>query len=66
MPKEAIKIRNLRDYIAAAALQGMLSAGGINGHMDGGGENSDPKNHATWAYEYADEMLKAREIKEIK
>ena len=42
---------SLRDYFAAAALQGMLA-----GHASG----SHDSEYALEAYQYADEMLKAR------
>ena len=48
---------DLLDYFAGVALQGLLSNGGINGHLDGSG---DAQNNATWAYEYAEEMLKIK------
>ena len=51
---------SLLDHFAGQALQGMLANGGIRGHMDGTG---DAKDHAIWAYEYADEMLKISNIK---
>ena len=41
----------LRDYFAAAALQGMLA------YEQGTGASSD---YAKWAYEYSDAMLAAR------
>jgi hypothetical protein len=44
----------LRDYFAAAALQGLLSAPGTEGEAD---------EFALGAYEYADAMLAAREGK---
>ena len=50
---------SLRDYFAAVALQGLIAAG-TNGTV------SDrtwtfPELRSKFAYEYADEMLKARE-----
>ena len=44
---------SLRDYFAAAALQGMLSE-------NGGGALCNP-DLATWAFTIADAMMKARE-----
>jgi hypothetical protein len=44
---------DLRDYFAAAALQGMLSE-------NGGGALCNP-DLATWAFTIADAMMKARE-----
>ncbi|MEO1503168.1 MAG: hypothetical protein AAFU68_02970 [Pseudomonadota bacterium] len=42
----------LRDYFAAAALQGLLA--------DGMHQMVPPADGAIWAYDYADAMLKAR------
>ena len=47
---------SLRDYFAAAALQGMLS------HADDFRKFS-PQSYAIDAYKYADAMLRAREVK---
>lgn len=44
----------LRDMFAMSALQGLLSSQNSCGNHE---------EFATWAYEYADEMLKAREVK---
>lgn len=54
----------LRDYFAAAALPGLLTAFSLT-TTEGDGpdtfdEHSDPKNIATTAYRYADAMLSAR------
>lgn len=51
MPRSGM---NLRDYFAAAALTGL---------MENAGAFHD-KEIAKWAYEFADEMLKAREPQE--
>ena len=51
----------LLDYFAGKALQGLIAQGGIQSHLDGLGENSDPKINAKWAYKYAKAMLKERE-----
>jgi hypothetical protein len=40
----------LRDYFAAAALQGKLAAGA-----------TEPKTLVAWAYRYADAMIKERQ-----
>ncbi len=45
---------DLRDWFAGKALQGMLSNPNGDGYKH---------EYATWAYEYADEMMKAREKK---
>jgi len=42
---------DLRDWFAGKALQGMLSNPNGDGYKH---------EYATWAYEYADEMMKAR------
>lgn len=58
----------LRQYYKAKALQGILSNGGISGHIDGQGRlpdetcsllapTSDPMIHATLAGAYADAMI---------
>lgn len=47
----------LRDYMAAKAMQGLVTAS----HNDGGCVKCDDKYIAPLAYEIADEMLKARE-----
>lgn len=47
---------SLRDYFAAAAMNGTLSS-------CVGAESFDTKLGSTWAYQVADAMLKAREIK---
>jgi hypothetical protein len=52
---------NLRDYFAAAALQGYLAH--RNPHAIG---SLDRKSHCQIAYEYADLMLAARELKPAK
>ena len=46
----------LRDYFAASALTGFLSAPGAD--MNAG--RSNPKCAAAWAYEQADAMMEAR------
>jgi hypothetical protein len=46
---------NLRDYFAAAALQGMLASPDGDGHIE---------RYAVGAYQIADAMLAARERKE--
>ena len=46
---------DLRDYFAAAALQGMLAELGRNAHSN--------KVLAKFAYDIADAMMEAREIK---
>ncbi len=51
--EEAIR-EQLRDKFAASALEGMLANPNNDGYVH---------NYATWAYEYADEMLKARDKK---
>ena len=45
----------LRDYFAAKAMQGLIH------HFDFGTFRDDPMRLALWAYDAADEMLKARE-----
>lgn len=47
----------LRDYFAAKAMQGLVTAS----HNDGGCVKCDDKYIAPLAYEIADEMLEARE-----
>ena len=47
----------LRDYFAAKAMQGLVTAS----HNDGGCVKCDDKYIAPLAYEIADEMMKARE-----
>ena len=46
---------SLRDYFAAKALQGLIH------HFDFGTFRDDPMRLAWWAYDAADEMMKARE-----
>ena len=48
--EEAIR-EQLRDRFAASALEGMLANTELDGYKH---------DYAKWAYEYADEMLKAR------
>jgi len=50
----------LRDYFAANALQGMISAN--VGFFDTNKAREDANLAARSAYEYADAMLKAREL----
>lgn len=45
----------MRDYFAAKAMQGLIH------HFDFGTFRDDPKRLALWAYDAADEMMKARE-----
>lgn len=47
---------DLRDYFAAKAMQGNIAASESGGYID-------LKIAARWAYEMADAMMKAREIK---
>jgi hypothetical protein len=47
----------LRDYFAAAALQGILARG-----QQASGLSASRPSLAAAAYEYADEMLKARQL----
>ncbi len=47
----------LRDYFAAKAMQGLVTAS----HNDGGCVKCDDKYIAPLAYEIADEMMEARE-----
>jgi hypothetical protein len=49
---------NLRDYFAAAAMQGLIAS--PRGWVD----EATPERIAVWAYERADAMLAARERKE--
>lgn len=49
----------LRDYFAAAALQGLL--GNSEFHVETDVESEIPNAIATYAYQAADAMLKARE-----
>ena len=51
----------LRDYFAAAALQGLL--GNSEFHVETDVESEIPNAIATYAYQAADAMLKAREVK---
>jgi hypothetical protein len=51
----------LRDYFAATALNGLLSYSYCNPANGNFIENSTPEMNAQTAYEYADEMLKARQ-----
>ena len=51
----------LRDYFAAAALQGLL--GNSEFHVETDVESEIPNAIATYAYQAADSMLKAREAK---
>jgi predicted hydrolase (HD superfamily) len=46
---------SMRDYFAARAMQGLIH------HFDFGTFRDDPERLALWAYDAADEMLKARE-----
>lgn len=46
----------MRDYFAAKAMQGNIAASESGGYID-------LKIAARWAYEMADAMMKAREIK---
>lgn len=48
----------LRDYFAAKALQGLIH------HFDFGTFRDDPMRLALWAYDAADEMMKARDNRE--
>lgn len=50
----------LLDYFAGLALQGLIAQGGIQGHLDGGGENNDQRINAQWAYKFAQAMLEER------
>lgn len=45
---------DLRDYFAAKAMQGLIH------HFDFMTFRDDPKRLANWAYDAADEMMKAR------
>lgn len=45
----------LRDYFAAAALQGLLAS-----REFGGAAGNDPDKGAAWAYQMADAMLNSR------
>lgn len=50
----------MRDYVAAAALQGLISSAAIPGdHAEA--ERPRKSLYAEWAYAYADAMLQARE-----
>lgn len=49
----------LRDYFAAKAMQGSLSASERNGPWKG--DRGDRQHLACWAYAVADEMLRERE-----
>jgi hypothetical protein len=51
-----VKDLGLRDYFAAAALQGILARA-----QQAGGLSASRPSLAAAAYEYADEMLKARQ-----
>ena len=51
----------LRDYFAAAALQGLL--GNSEFHVETDVESEIPNAIAKYSYEAADAMLKAREAK---
>jgi hypothetical protein len=46
---------DLRDYFAAKAMQGLIH------HFDFMTFRDDPKRLANWAYDAADEMMKARD-----
>lgn len=50
----------LRDYFAAAALQGMLAYSYVNPQRGNYHENCTFEGAAFDAYQYADEMIKAR------
>ena len=52
---------SLRDYFAAAALQGLLGNSGF--HVETDVESEIPNAIAKYSYEAADAMLKAREAK---
>jgi len=52
---------SIRDYFAAAALQGLL--GNSEFHVETDVESEIPNAIATYAYQAADAMLKAREAK---
>jgi hypothetical protein len=66
-PDEALRIieshagMSLRDYFAAAALQGMLAYRHVNPTNGNYHENCSLDDCAMQAYEYADAMLAARE-----
>ena len=49
----------LRDYFAAKAMQGLIAREG-SGAFDFASFPKDPWRVAQWAYQVADEMLKAR------
>jgi len=51
---------DLRDYFAAQALQGLIH------HFDFTTFRDDPMRLAAWAYDAADAMMKAREVKNDK
>jgi hypothetical protein len=48
----------LRDFYAGLAMQGILSNGGIYGHLDG---NGDPELNAKLAWEYATALIAEKE-----
>jgi len=50
----------LRDYFAAAALQGMLAYSYVSPRNGNWHENSDERGVAVMAYMYADAMLEVR------
>ena len=50
-PTHGLPGMTLRDYFAAQALLGMLAYPNSDGSKD---------SYARWAYDYADEMMKAR------
>lgn len=52
---------SIRDYFAAAALQGCLAYSHVNPGSGNWQENSSKENLAQQCYQYADAMLKARE-----
>lgn len=51
----------LRDYFAAAAMQGMLAYSNVNPSYGNWVENCSPDRVAVQAYVYADAMLAARD-----
>lgn len=52
---------SLRDYFAAAALQGMLAYSHVNPSTGNYHENCSLQDAAAQAYEYADAMIEARD-----
>lgn len=51
----------MRDYFAAGAMQGMLAYPGCD-RRGSHHNNNSPEGVAAMAYDYADAMLKAREV----